>query len=292
MSQPQNPLQTALQTLGQTIQSVRGRISTLKTTYEQNQKQTLTNIAEINSLVDQISKHPNLFNKKLIEELRITKRDLVAATETLEKCEKERAQLKAQLDNLQKELEQERNKNVENQRIIDDLNRQLQQLNQQQTVLVDQINQLNQDLIKNLEDGLAEVNASFATGDQQSKQSLLALKTNIEVILSKLNNTELPPPPGLQPPGPTRGGARKRSKNSRKSKKSKKSRNNKKRSNKTKRRRQKGGYQYNDNKELNKLSSIISDNNTNTNSNTDNITNSRAKRHVKYYRKAHSKSKK
>jgi len=288
MSQPQNPLQTALQTLGQTIQSVRGRISTLKTTYEQNQKQTLTNIAEINSLVDQISKHPNLFNKKLIEELRITKRDLVAATETLEKCEKERAQLKAQLDNLQKELEQERNKNVENQRIIDDLNRQLQQLNQQQTVLVDQINQLNQDLIKNLEDGLGEVNASFATGHQQTSQSLLALKTNIEVILSKLNNTELPPPPGLQPPGPTRGGARK----SRKSKKSKKSRNNKKRSNKTKRRRQKGGYQYNDNKELNKLSSIISDNNTNTNSNTDNITNSRSKRHAKYYRKAHSKSKK
>ena len=250
-NQNQNtPIKTALTGLKTTIDTIAGNFSQLQQRYQQNQKQNIDKINEINTLVDQIIAHPNLSNASLKEELRKTQRDLFAATETLKKCEQEKAQLQANVADIQKQLETAANLNKEKQDLIDklqkenaDLNNKIQALIQEEGTLARNIDDLNAQLTQQLDAGLQLINQSFATEDPKTQKGLTDLKTKIEQVLATLNNNQLPP--RARPPL-IRGG-----------------KNNKRRSRKSgkhykKRRTQKGGYKYNNNKQLDEASSIIS----------------------------------
>jgi len=260
---PNTPIKTALTGLKTTIDTIAGKFSQLQQRYQQNQKQNMDKINEINALVDQIIAHPNLSNASLKEELRKTKRDLFAATETLKKCEQEKAQLQANVADIQKQLETAANLNKEKQDLIDklqkenaDLNNKIQALIQEEGTLARDIDELNKQLTEQLDAGLQLINQSFATEDPKTQKGLTDLKTKIEQVLETLKNNQPPPPraPLAPPPGfPRRGGGKKHIKKSRKKVKYGKKRRTQKRT-----KIQKGGYKYNNNKQLDEASSIIS----------------------------------
>jgi chromosome segregation ATPase len=261
MNQQQNqntPIKTALTGLKTTIDTIAGKFSQLQQRYQQNQKQNMDKINEINALVDQIIAHPNLSNASLKEELRKTKRDLFAATETLKKCEQEKAQLQANVADIQKQLDTAANLNKEKQDLIDklqkenaDLNNKIQALIQEEGTLARNIDDLNAQLTQQLDAGLQLINQSFATEDPKTQKGLTDLKTKIEQVLETLKNNQ--PPPLGPPPSFPRGGGKKHRKQSRKKVKHGKKRRTQKRN-----KIQKGGYKYNNNKQLDEASSIIS----------------------------------
>ena len=262
-NQNQNtPIKTALTGLKTTIDTIADKFSQLQQRYQQNQKQYMDKINEINALVDQIIAHPNLSNASLKEELRKTKRDLFAATETLKKCEQEKAQLQANVADIQKQLETAANLNKEKQDLIDklqkenaDLNNKIQALIQEEGTLARNIDDLNAQLTQQLDAGLQLIKQSFATEDPKTQKGLTDLKTKIEQVLATLNNNQSPPPRGPlgPPPGFSRGGGKKLKRRSRK-----KVKNHKKRRTQKRNKIQKGGYKYNNNKQLDDASSIIS----------------------------------
>jgi hypothetical protein len=134
-----------------------------------------------------------------------------------------------------------------------DLNNKIQSLIQEEGALARDIDELNKQLTEQLDAGLQLINQSFATEDPKTQKGLTDLKTKIEQVLATLNNNEVPPPLAPPPGLPRRGGGKKHIKKSRKKVKYGKKRRTQKRT-----KIQKGGYKYNNNKQLDEASSIIS----------------------------------
>jgi len=230
----QNPLSQALAKLKTTIYSIGNKFADLKTTYEVNHQLVMKEISEIDALITPILSNENI-NKSLKDDLAKTQQELASTRQQLQAKMSELEDCNKQKELCAKRLVETAQNNVE-------LKKQLDELNRQQQGIAANIEQLNSELNAKLTEGVKLINDSFTNKNQESITKLGELKTKLNQARQLLVSDQ----------NISRGGKKHRKQSRKKVKHGKKRRTQKR--NKI----QKGGYKYNNNKQLDESSSIIS----------------------------------
>lgn len=245
-------LRTALDNLKTTIGSISGQFQKLTNTYNANQKEIKDEIQNISGIVTQISViiDSSTLNPDLRSELEETKNRLATTQQELNECNRRSQQLEEEKNRQIQTLTQQNNE-LTNEK--EQLKTQIDNLTQEENKLTQEINDINATLVNELKNAIDTINTSFTNETNDVKQQLTQLKNNIQAILTKLQAGPSIPPSNSRRPRQqllynnisqrrVGGSSKRKTRKTRKNKKCKK---------------QKGGYTYKSNENLDKTSSVI-----------------------------------